>query len=318
MQQALLRLRPYVIVGVFLVLFVALSVSSPETFLSWRNAANILDQSAVPLIFVATMVICIIAGIFDLSIGAVAATSAIATVLSINAFGLAAGIVLGILFGGLLGLTSGVLITWTDVNSFIGTLAAAFTYGGLGLILASGGLVRVEDQAAAEALRSFVQGRYLGLKGQVWVALVFVVVMGVLLAATVFGKYVYAVGGKSEAARLAGIRTKRVLITCYVLSGLGAGLNAVLYVGRVSSGATNAFSTGDAFTAIAAVVVGGVSIFGGQGAVWRGVMGVLTFALISNGLNLLGILAIYQLTVLGVLIFLAVAADQVFRRQSNL
>lgn len=316
MQQVATRLRPYAIVGVFLLLFLALSVTSPDTFLSWRNAANILDQSAVQLIFVATMVICIIAGIFDLSIAAVGAAAAIATVLCINAFGLALGIVLGILFGGLLGLVSGLLITWTDVNSFIGTLAAAFTYGGLGLVLASGGLVRVEDQAAADTLRSFVQGRFLGLKGQVWVAAVFVLIIGALLAWTVFGKYVYAVGGNIEAARLAGIRTKRVLVACYVLSGLGAGLNAVLYVGRVSSGATNAFTTEDAFAAIAAVVVGGVSIFGGQGAVWRGVLGVFTFSLISNGLNLLGVNTTYQLTLLGVLIFVAVAADQAFRRRS--
>lgn len=317
MNQALLGLRPYVIVGVFAALFLILSITSPDTFLSWRNAANILDQSAVPLIFIATMTICIIAGIFDLSIAAVAATSAIATVLAMNAFGFAIGIVLGLLFGGFLGLVSGLLITWTDVNSFIGTLAAAFTYLGLGLVMASGGLVRVEDSAAAEALRGFVQGRYLGLKGQVWVALLFVVILAALLAWTVFGKYVYAVGGNIEAARLAGIRTKRVLIVCYVLSGLGSGLNAVLYVGRVSSGATNAFTTEDAFAAIAAVVVGGVSIFGGQGAVWRGVMGVFTFALISNGLNLLGVNTTYQATVLGVLIFLAVAADQLFRRQNH-
>lgn len=317
MNQALLGLRPYVIVGVFAALFLILSITSPDTFLSWRNAANILDQSAVPLIFVATMTICIIAGIFDLSIAAVAATSAITTVLAMNAFGLAIGIVVGLLFGGFLGLFSGLLITWTDVNSFIGTLAAAFTYVGLGLVMASGGLVRVEHSAAAEALRGFVQGRYLGLKGQVWVALLFVVILAAVLAWTVFGKYVYAVGGNIEAARLAGIRTKRVLIVCYVLSGLGSGLNAVLYVGRVSSGATNAFTTEDAFAAIAAVVVGGVSIFGGQGAVWRGVMGVFTFALISNGLNLLGVNTTYQATVLGVLIFLAVAADQLFRRQNH-
>lgn len=317
MNQALLGLRSYVIVGVFAALFLILSITSPDTFLSWRNAANILDQSAVPLIFVATMTICIIAGIFDLSIAAVAATSAIATVLAMNAFGFAIGVVLGLLFGGFLGLVSGLLITWTDVNSFIGTLAAAFTYVGLGLVMASGGLVRVEDSAAAEALRGFVQGRYLGLKGQVWAALLFVVILAALLASTVFGKYVYAVGGNIEAARLAGIRTKRVLIVCYVLSGLGSGLNAVLYVGRVSSGATNAFTTEDAFAAIAAVVVGGVSIFGGQGAVWRGVMGVFTFALISNGLNLLGVNTTYQATVLGVLIFLAVAADRLFRRQNH-
>lgn len=314
MGDLLTRLRSYGIVGVFVALFLVLAVSSPDTFLSWRNAANILDQSAVPLIFVAPLVICIIAGIFDLSIAAVASASAITTVIAINTVGLVPGIIAGLAFGALLGLVTGLAITWTKVNSFIGTLAAAFTFTGLGLILAGGGLVTVEDAATGDRLREVVQGVYWGLKGQVWIALVFVVLVGALLAGTVYGKQVYAVGGNLEAARLAGIRTRRVLVTCYVLSGLAAGLNGVLYVGRVSSGATNAFTTDDAFAAIAAVVVGGVSIFGGSGAVWRGVLGVLTFALISNGLNLLGVATTYQLTILGLLIFFAVAADQVFRR----
>ncbi len=309
------RLRTNAIVGMFALLFFTLALFSPDTFLSWRNAANILDQSSVPLIFAATTVICIIAGIFDLSIAAVAATSAIATVLVVNALGLAVGLVVGVGFGALLGLVSGLLITWTGVNSFIGTLAAAFAYLGFGLVLASGGLVRVEDNVAAARWREVVQGTHLGLKGQVWIALLFVLVIGVLLSRTVFGREVYAVGGNIEAARLAGIKTRRVLVTCYVLSGLGAGLNGALYVGRVSSGATNAFTTDDAFAAIAAVVVGGVSIFGGVGAVWRGVLGVFTFGLISNGLNLLGVATTYRLTILGVLIFVAVAADQMFRRQ---
>jgi ribose transport system permease protein len=307
--------RTNAIVGVFVLLFLVLAVSSPDIFLSLRNMSNILDQSSVPLIFAATTVICIVAGIFDLSIAAVAATSAIATVLAINVVGLVLGLVLGVTFGALLGVVSGLLITGTGVNSFIGTLAAAFTYLGLGLVFASGGLVRVEDAEAAAQWRIIVQGTYLGLKGQVWIALIFVLVLSVLLSRTVFGRQVYAVGGNIEAARLAGIKTRRVLVTCYALSGIGAGLNGALYVGRVSSGAPNAFTTDDAFTAIAAVVVGGVSIFGGIGAVWRGVLGVLTFALISNGLNLLGVDTTYRLTILGVLIFVAVAADQMFRRR---
>lgn len=313
MGDVLTWLRSNAIVGMFALLFIVLAVSSPDTFLSLRNAANILDQSSVLLIFASTTVIAIIAGIFDLSIAAVGASSAIATVLAVNEVGLVPGILLGITFGGLLGLTSGLLITWTNVNSFIGTLAAAFAYGGFGLVLASGGLVRVENEAAADAWRDVVQGRYFGLKGQVWIALAFVVVLGLLLSSTVFGKHVYAVGGNLEAANLAGIRARRVLVACYVLSGIGAGLNGALYVGRVSSGATNAFTTEHAFAAIAAAVVGGVSIFGGRGAVWRGVLGVFTFALISNGLNLLGVNTTYQLTLLGILIFVAVAADQVFR-----
>lgn len=310
------RVRNYGIVGVFTVLFIALSFASPS-FLSPQNAANILDQSSVLLIFAATTTLCIIVGVFDLSIAAVATASAIMTVNAINAVGLVPGVVLGVLFGGLLGLVTGMAITATNVNSFIGTLAASFTYRGLGLILAAGGLVSISDREAAGTLREVMEGKYLGLKGAVWIALAFTALLGLILAYTVYGKKVYAVGGNWQAARLAGIRSNRVLISCYVISGLGAGLAGVIYAGRYGTGATNAYPDTFAFTAIAATVVGGVSIFGGSGAIWRGSLGILTFALIGNGLNLLGVDTTYQQMILGLLIFAAVAADQVFRRKSR-
>lgn len=311
------RLRSYGIVAVFGALTLLLAVAS-RSFFSFANAANILDQSSILLIFAATTTICIIAGVFDLSIAAVATASAILTVTAVNLLGPVLGVVAGVGFGALLGLVTGLAITATGVNSFIGTLAASFTYRGLGLILASGGLVAIGDQSATEALQHITGDTYLGLKGSVWIAAVFVVIMGILLAFTIFGKMVYAVGGNRRAAFLAGIRTKRVLVACYTLSGLGAGLAGVLYVGQYGSGATNAYSDTFAFTAISATVVGGVSIFGGSGAVWRGSLGILTFALIGNGLNLLGVDTTYQLTILGVMIFLAVAADQIFRRSERM
>lgn len=308
------RIRNYGIVGVFGLLFVILAFTSPS-FLSFQNGANILDQSSVLLILAATTTVCIIAGIFDLSIAAVATASAIMTVNAINAVGLVGGVIVGLLFGALLGLITGVAITKTNVNSFIGTLAASFTYRGLGLILAAGGLVTIENQESAQTLRDVMEGKYLGLKGAVWIAIGFVILVGIALAYTVWGKKVYAVGGNWQAARLAGIRSNRVLISCYILSGIGAGVAGVIYAGRYGTGATNAYPDTFAFTAIAATVVGGVSIFGGSGAVWRGALGILTFALIGNGLNLLGVDTTYQQTILGLLIFAAVAADQVFRHR---
>ena len=307
------KLRSYGIVVVFGALFLFLAVTS-RSFLSWQNAANILDQSAILFIFAATSTLLIIAGIFDLSIAAVATASAIMTVHAINAFGLVIGVPAGLAFGGLLGLITGLAITSTNVNSFIGTLAASFTYRGLGLILASGGLVAVTDTTAAATLLGIVDGKYLGLKGAVWIAVAFSVIVGIVLAKTVFGRQVYAVGGNQQAAFFSGIRTNRVLVACYVVSGIGAGLVGVIYVGRYATGATNAYSDTFTFTAIAATVVGGVSIFGGSGAIWRGQLGILTFALIGNGLNLLGVDTTYQLTILGLLIFFAVASDQIFRR----
>lgn len=310
------KIRSYGIVGVFLTLFIVLALTSPS-FLSFRNGANILDQSSILLIFAATTTVAVIAGIFDLSIAAVATASAIMTVNAINAFGAIPGIVIGLAFGALLGMVTGLAITSTNVNSFIGTLAAAFTYRGLGLILASGGLVVIADKQVAGTMLSITEGRFLGIKGAAWIAIGFVILVGLLLSKTVFGKHVYAVGGNREAAYLAGIRTQRILVGCYMLSGLGAGLAGVIYAGRYGSGATNAYTDTFVFTAIAATVVGGVSIFGGSGAVWRGSLGILTFALIGNGLNLLGVDTTYQLTILGLLIFAAVAADQVFRRTAR-
>jgi ribose transport system permease protein len=310
------RVRSYGIVGVFAILFITLSIASPS-FLSFQNAANILDQSTILFIFAATTTVAVIAGIFDLSIAAVATASAIMTVNAINWFGMFPGVLTGLLFGALLGLITGLAITATNVNSFIGTLAASFTYRGLGLVLAAGGLVTIADKDVAASLNSVMEDKILGIKGAVWISLAFVILVGLLLSKTVFGKWVYAVGGNREAAYLAGIRTQRVLVGCYVLSGIGAGLAGVIYAGRYGTGATNAYNDTFVFTAIAAVVVGGVSIFGGSGAVWRGIMGILTFALISNGLNLLGVDTTYQLTILGLLIFIAVAADQAFRRTTR-
>ncbi len=136
-----------------------------------------------------------------------------------------------------------------------------------------------------------------------------------MFARSVFGRYVYAVGGNAEAARLSGVRVLGVQTSCYVISGVAAGIAGVMYAGRYGSGAPNAYPDTFAFQAIAAAVVGGTSIFGGEGAVWRGTVGVLIIALIGNGFNLLGIDPTYQLAAQGVLIFAAVAGDQFLRRR---
>ena len=307
------KVRNLGIILVFLALVVILSISS-STFLSTRNAANILEQSAILLIFASTLTVSIIAGIFDLSVAAMATTCAIFTVIAINFAGMVLGLILSLIFGMLLGYLNGIGIVFSKINAFIGTLATSFIFRGLGLIFCHGGLVSLKNRNIGTTLDGFFEGRFLGVKGLAWVAIIFVIIVGILLSKTTWGKYVYAVGGNMQAASLSGIRTKLIMISCFVLSGLGAAIAGIIYVAQYSSGATNAYSDNLNFTAIAAPVVGGVSIFGGEGAIWRGGLGVLTFALISNGLNLLGVDTTYQLTVLGILIFAAVVADQVFRR----
>jgi ribose transport system permease protein len=143
---------------------------------------------------------------------------------------------------------------------------------------------------------------------------VFFAITAFVLARTAFGRYVYAVGGNEEATRLSGIRTGLVRGGCYALSGLAAGIAGVLASSRTSSAQAD-LGAGLELSAIAAAVVGGTSILGGEGAVWRGVLGVLTLAIIGNGFDLLGVESTYQLLVQGVLILAAVAADQLLRRR---
>ena len=306
------RARDLGIVFFFVAIFVVLSVST-NTFLRQDNLLNILDQSSELLVLTAAITVCIVAGIFDLSIASTATVAAIATAGGVNVAGWPGGIVAGLGAGAALGLFNGLAIGFSKVNSFIGTLATSFAFKGFAIVISGGSVVAINDPGDRETLASLFTGRFLGAKGVVFFALAFVLVVGVILARSVFGRHVYAVGGNAEAARLSGVRVMKVQTLCYVLSGLAAGLAGIFYVGRYGSGASNSFSDTYAFQAIAAAVVGGTSIFGGAGAVWRAVVGVLILALIGNGFNLLGIDPTYQLAAQGVLIFAAVAGDQYLR-----
>ena len=137
---------------------------------------------------------------------------------------------------------------------------------------------------------------------------------GFVLARTIFGRYVYAVGGNPEAARLSGIRVGGIRGTAFAISGLAAGIAGVLMASRTSSSQAN-LGAGLELTAISAAVVGGTSILGGEGAIWRGVLGLLLIAIIGNGFNLLNVDTTYQQIVQGGLILIAVAADQLLRRR---
>jgi ribose transport system permease protein len=285
-----LELRDYGIVISFIALFVALSIAT-STFLQERNLLNILDQSAPVGIIACAVTICIVCGIFDLSTGSM--------------YGVA-----GVLAGLGLGIVNGAVVSATRVNSFIGTLATSIVYRGVAIIVTSGLIVTVDHASFGNLGRNDL----LGAKYSVWVFGAFALLTTFVLARTAFGRYVYAVGGNPEAARLSGIRVDLVRGGCFALSGLASGIAGVLAASRTSSAQAD-LGTGLELSAIAAAVVGGTSILGGEGAVWRGVLGVLTLAIIGNGFDLLNIDTTYQMVVQGTLILLAVAADQLLRRR---
>jgi len=302
------RIRSGAIVIPFVGLFLLLALVSPP-FLSGTNLTNILDQQSTFLIMAAAGTLVFVAGGIDLSVGAVHALAGVTAAQVTVSAGPVAGMIAGITVGLVAGLANGIIVTAFRINALIATLAVSFVVSGITGLLTGGNLIVILDQADFAAL---ARTDIVGIASSTWIMVVVVVVFGVLLARTAFGRYVYAVGGNPEAARLAGVPVRPVRLATFVMSGGAAGLAGVLIASRVLS--AQASSGQDiAFTVLAGIVVGGTSIAGGEGAVWRTVVGVLFIALIGNGFNLLGLDALWRQIALGGLILGAVGLDAALR-----
>lgn len=300
-------LRNYGIVFAFAALFIVLSLSTPA-FLSTRNLHNILDQSAQVGIISCAMTIAIISGNFDLSAGAVFALAGSVAALVAQAGAPELGIAAGILVGLLLGLGNGLLISSLRIHSFIATLATSLVIRGLALVMTDGRLIIVNDPR----FKVLGQGTFLGVKYPVYILALWIAFTWFLLSRTTFGRYVYAIGGNTEAARLSGIQVEKVRVGIFGLTGLSAGLAGVIAVSRVAQGQADIGSMIE-LEAIARTVIGGTSIMGGEGAVWRTVFGILLMRLISNGFNILNVAPFYQRILEGMVILFAVAMDTLTR-----
>lgn len=303
-------LRDFGILAAFIVLLITLSIAS-SNFLTTGNLSNILDQWAALGLLAIGETVCIIAGVFDLSVGAMVSVTAVVAAKMAIATSPTIGLIAGVLAGMGLGIVNGVVIHFTRINSFIGTLATSIVYSGVAIVVTGGKIVTVDDPSFG----AVGQNSVLGITDPGWIFIIFTVLAAALMARTTFGRYVYAVGGNAEASRLSGIRVGAIRGSCFAISGLAAGLAGMLLASRTQSAQAD-LGTGLELTAIAAAVVGGTSIFGGDGAVWRGFLGVMLLAVIGNGFDLLNVSTTYQQMVYGLLILIAVAADQLLRRRS--
>lgn len=303
------RLREFGIPIAVLIVFTYLSFVSP-VFFTTRNLLNVLDQCAIVGIIAAAGTLVLIAGGLDLSTAAVFAISGVIAGQLVPSIGIPGALAVGALTGAGFGLLNGLVSTVGRVNPIITTLASGIVIRGLALVLTGGALVRVLDPSFAALGRGVI----FGVTSEVFVFLAFVAVIWLLLAGTTFGRYAYAAGGNPEAARLSGVRVNRIRTITFVISGFAAATAGVLSASRVATGQADA-GMGLEINAIAAILIGGTSISGGEGAVWRTVFGLLLVILVGNGFNLLNVNPIWQQVFQGAVILGAVALDSWSKRK---
>ena len=302
-------LTRYGILWVTLALFAFLAITT-EGFLRGANMRNVLDQQSLILIGAAFSTLTIIGGGFDISQAAVFITSGIVSIQALNASGSAG---LAVLAGVGLGLGAGVLnglvVAYARINSFIATLATSFLWFGAGFLISDRSILRPASRDWADLARQRVGL----LTTATWFSIAIVALAWFILSRTKFGRHIYATGGNVEAAHLSGVNTRLVTAAVFALSGAAAGFAGTLNSAR-SGSALPSDDFSYVFSVIAAVVVGGTSIAGGEGAVWRTVLGALFLAFMVNGFNILQVDPIWQRVIQGIVILVAVGLDSWARR----
>jgi ribose transport system permease protein len=278
-----------------------------DVFLSLSNFRNIgVSAAALAAVSFGQTFAILTAGL-DLSVGATVALVSIVGALVMRDHGVVAGLAASLLAGAAVGLINGIVITRFKVFPFIATLAMMSVVSGLALSLSGG----VAVTGVPEAFSSLAYARTFGIPIPVVIALAVLAICIVVLRYTKMGRRIYATGGNEEAARLSGIAIGTVKVAAYVLSGLCASVGSLILTARVASGQPSLGATLP-LESVAAVVLGGVSLFGGRGSVVGVAFGVLFISILSNGLNLLNVPSYTQMMVIGGALILAVSLDQTF------
>lgn len=309
-QHSILRfLQSYAVLIMVVALVIALSLLS-DSFLTTRNVLNILNQSAPLMIIASAMTLVIIAGGFDLSVGGIFSMGAVCSAWLALAVHPAVGLIAAPIIGLTLGTINGVIITTLNVHSFLATIATSLIFTGTAIVISDGRLIPVRMDEFTWLGRDKIFNIYTSI----WVTAVFAVLLTFLLTRTSLGRKIFAVGGNEEAAILSGIRTRWIKTSTFATAGFAAGLAASIATSRISMGQASA-GNGMELQAIAAVILGGTSIYGGRGAVWRSIAGVILLALINNGFNILNADPFFRDLTTG-LVILAAIGISAFGRKS--
>jgi ribose transport system permease protein len=308
------HIRDYGVVVFAAALFIYFTVAS-SVFLTSQNLLNILFQNATIGIAACAVTFTIIAGNFDLSLGSIFVLSEVLAAWAAVHMGVWWAFPVAIVSGMVMGLINGLLVTKLRVNAFLATLATALSFGGIAVGVTHGGLLITPSSSVFTFLGQHRAG---GIQYPVIIFAAVAIVLQLVLAYTVFGRHLYGVGDNRNAARLSGLKVDRTVIITFVITGAACGLSGLIDASTTGSGTSDTSGLGGslALLAIAGVALGGSSIFGGVGSVWRTVLGVLMLGMITNGFDLLAVQDYWQNIVRGILIIIAVAIGLVIERRT--
>lgn len=295
--------------GIFwaLVILVIIMALSQPAFLTRPNLINILKQASITGVLAVGMTLVLITGGIDLGVGSVLAIGCMAAAYCTtadNSWPVLIAFIAGITTGVVFGFINGIGIAYIGFAPFIMTMATLSAARGLAL-------VSTNNKPIFNLTKEFIgvsNSLYLGLPSLIFYFLGAAILVYILTKKTVFGKWIYAVGGNENAARLSGINVKRVKVSIYMIMGALSGLTGVLMASRITSG-NPTVGTGYELDAIAACVIGGISMSGGSGSIIGTVLGVLILGVISNGFDILGISSNFQMIMKALVILIAVFID---------
>lgn len=304
-MQYIKKLKEYGIFIAFLLICITLTFISPQ-FLTISNWSIIFTQVAINALLAFGVTFVIITGGIDLSIGSVVAVSGVvvATLAHPAQFPLIVPILGGLLTGLFVGILNGFLITKSKIAPFIVTLGIMTIGRGVALIISNGRPI----SNLSDSFNFIGGGEVLGIPFPIIILIIVFSVCSIVLKKTVFGRYVYAVGGNEQAAWASGINVNQVKMAVYAICGLLSGLAGILLTSRITTGQPNA-GVGFELDAIAAAVIGGSSTTGGIGTITGTLFGVILIGVLNNGLDLLNVSSYYQQVAMGIIIIGAVLLD---------
>lgn len=305
-------MKSYSLYLAFIVIFITFSLLN-KNFLSIDNILNIIVQSSILAIIAVGQTMVILTSGIDLSVGSIVGAVGIGIgLLMVAGIPIPIAVLIGVIIGCALGLINGVIISYGRVPAFIATLGMMGIARGFALVLNEGKPVAGFPQAFEKIASASVGG----VPSFVFYTLIIYFIMFIILERTKFGRYIYAIGGNRDVARLSGVKVKVVETIVYVFSGLFAGLGAILLTARLNY-ATPIAGQGYETDCIAAVVIGGTSMSGGQGRIIGTLVGALMLGILRNGLTIVNVSSFFQQIIIGAVIIIAVFADKLNEKKNN-